>query len=98
MSAFGKNGCREKAIQLDIFLIKMKVTIGLFFFKKVAIEREERENDDVECCIEKELKEWCNEKGLKIFVKQVEYSRFIRAHSVYQLHYTRHCKLISFSR
>ena len=96
MSNYGNNQrCYEKSTRPCIELIKLRVTVGLFFFKKIEIEKEEKE---VTGFMEKELTEWCILKGYKFSVKKVELPRYIKGHAVYLLHDTRHCKKLSFSR
>lgn len=95
MSLFGTNKNFEARIQSDIRFMKLKVIVGLFFFSKVEFEKEENE---VNYLMENELKEWCTTKGYKISIRDVYLPNYITGHSVYQLHDTRHCKIISFSK
>lgn len=84
-----------KDARSGIRLIKIKVTVGLCFFKKIEIEKEEREVTGI---MEKELKQWSMSKGYNFSVRKVELPRYIKGHAVYLLHDTRHCKILSFSR
>lgn len=94
MSKF--EGRKERASsRFDTEWIKFKVKIALFFFKKVQIEREQR---DVNITMKRELKNWANDNGLKICIKTVERPINIRGHSYYQINAKRHYTVISFSK
>ena len=85
----------EKDARSSIRLMKIKVTVGLCFFKKIEIEKEEREVTGI---MEKELKQWSMSKGYNFSIRKVERSSYIRGHAAYLLPDTRHCKILSFSR
>ena len=86
---YGKN------TRSSIMLIKLKVIVGLYFFKKVEIEKEENEVNGI---MEKDLRQWSISKDYKFSIRQVELPHYIKGHAVYVLHDTRHCKILSFSR
>ena len=94
MSKFESRKKRE-SFRFDTEWIKFKVKIALFFFKKVQIEREQR---DVNITMKRELKNWANANGLKICIKTVERPINIRGHSYYQINAKRHYTVISFSK
>ncbi len=96
MSNYGnKKRYYEKGVRSTIELIKLRVTVGLCFFRKIEIEKEESE---VTRFIEEELRQWCISKGYKFSVRKVELPRYIKGHEVYLLQDTRHCRILSFSR
>ena len=96
MSIFGdKEYYNEKKIRSSIKWMKFRVTIGLYFFKKIEIEKERRENNYI---MEKELEQWSSLKGIKFSIKEIELPRYIIGHEVYLSQDTRHCTIFSFSK
>jgi len=96
MSKFDSNKhYYEKNARSSIELMKLRVTVGLYFFKKIEIEKEEKEVTNI---MEKELREWSLSRGYKFSVRKVELPRYIKGHAVYMLNNTRHCKILHFSK
>lgn len=94
MSKFESRKKRE-SLRFDTEWIKFKVKIALIFFKKVQIEKEQR---DVNIAMVKELKNWAKINGLKICIKTIEKPIGIKGHAYYQIDAKRHYVIISFSK
>ena len=94
MSKFESRKKRE-SLRFDTEWIKFKVKIALFFFKKVQIEKEQR---DVNIAMLRRLKSWANVNGLKIHIKTIERPISIKGHAYYQMDAKRHYVIISFSK
>ena len=95
MSEFGRRNTGNEN-RFDVVVLKLKVMLGLFLFEEIEVEIDK---NDFNICIEREMKNWCKSKGIKISITDVDRPMYITGrHSVYKLDTMRHCKRISFSR
>lgn len=94
MSEF-ENRTKAEVWQLRYVWIKLRVKVALTFFKKTQIEREIKEFNNT---MEKELKSWAKENGMKFNTEIVEKPITIRGHTYYQMDAKKKYIIISFSK
>lgn len=79
---------------LELNLIKIRVMITMYFFKKASIERENADEGFIS-----ELIIWSAQKGFDFSVKKVEKQFYIRGHHhTQQTNTFRHCIVLFFSK
>lgn len=79
--------------RFELFIIKLRVSFVLKFFKKANIEREAVDPEIFE-----EMQKWSIEKGYSFDIIEKEYPIYIYGHANYKMEGTKHRTLLHFSR